>query len=87
MSCRTGSAVFEFCLCSSSVACLTSQDSAGETALHSAVKSKASGLARFFSKLASEQPDQKVLDLLGLKPLMVSSHLLDVLLYQGSYQL
>ena len=61
---------------SRSLVCLTSLDSTGRTALHSAVKSKASGFARFFAKLRHENPDPQVLELLGLHPLQVCIHTL-----------
>ena len=57
-----------------SLPCLTSLDSTGRTALHAAVRSKASGFARFFSKLRHKKPDPTVLELLGLCPLEVHTH-------------
>ena len=62
--------------CHSSLACLTTLDSTGETALHSATKSKASGFARFFAKLGTgEALGPEVMDLLGLTSLKVRSRL------------
>ena len=53
--------------------CLTTQDINGETALHSAVSSKASGFARFYAKLLTNdsqmlrQSTKDVLQLLDLE--------------------
>ena len=58
------------CLCRSAT-CLTALDSTGETALHSAAKSKASGFARLFASVRKKGTHQKVLDLLGLQSLKV----------------
>ena len=56
-----------------SLVCLTTVDTTGRTALHSAVKSKAAGFSRFFSKLRGKrEADPEVLHLLGLQPLQVS---------------
>ena len=58
-----------------SLKCLTSVDAWGQTALHAAAKSRASGFARFFSKLLlanlPPRPDPPVMELLGLAPLEV----------------
>lgn len=50
----------------SSLSCLTTLDSTGETALHSAAKSKASGFARLLARARKSRPSQEMLDLLGL---------------------
>lgn len=53
--------------------CLTTQDVNGETALHSAANSKASGFVRFYAKLLTndtqvlQQSTENVLQLLDLK--------------------
>ena len=53
--------------------CLTTQDINGETALHSAASSKASGFARFYAKLLTNgsqmlrQSTKDVLQLLDLE--------------------
>ena len=53
--------------------CLTTQDINGETALHSAASSKASGFARFYAKLLTngsqmlQQSTKDVLQLLDLE--------------------
>lgn len=53
--------------------CLTTQDVNGETALHSAASSKASGFARFYAKLLTnsshmlQQSTKQVLQLLDLR--------------------
>ena len=54
-----------------SVKCLTTIDAVGLTALHVAAKSKASGFARFYSRLFDKRgfiskPSEDVLSLLGL---------------------
>ena len=52
--------------------CLTARDSTGVSALQVAASSKASGFARFFARLISndghivEKPDPAVADMLGL---------------------
>ncbi len=51
----------------SSLACLTSHDSTGETALHSAARSKASGFARLFARARKSRPSQELLELFGLR--------------------
>ena len=64
-----------------SLKCLTNLDTNGETALHAAVKSKASGLTRLYSKLLvyngseviSIHPSYEVAQLLGLA-LKVCNH-------------
>ena len=66
-----------------SLTCLTSLDVNGETALHSAVKSKAAGLARLYSKLltfngstvTSAPPHHKIASLLGLAHKVCTSSL------------
>ena len=54
-----------------SLKCITQLDSSGETALHAIVRSKASGFARFYSKLVStngtmHKPADNVMKILGL---------------------
>ena len=62
-----------FILWISVLECLTTQDVNGETALHSAASSKASGFARFYAKLLTngsqmlQQSTENVLQLLDLK--------------------
>ena len=60
--------------------CLTTQDINGETALHSAVSSKASGFARFYAKMLTnysqmlQQSTKDVLQLLDLEYNKVMIH-------------
>ena len=62
-----------FVLFVSAFDCLTTQDVNGETALHSAANSKASGFARFYAKLLAngskmlQQSTKNVLQLLDLR--------------------
>ena len=58
--------------------CLTTQDVNGESALHSAANSKASGFARFYAKLLTngsqilQQSIKDVLELLDLQYIQVA---------------
>ena len=59
--------ISEFYPISSSLRCLSSQDSVGLTALHSLCMNKASGFSRFYaSALHSQQIDYNILRVLGL---------------------
>ena len=53
------------------IACVSTLDSTGETALHAASRSKASGFARLFARLLKSGGSQEVLELLGLQSLKV----------------
>lgn len=71
--------------------CLTTQDINGETALHSAAGSKASGFARFYAKLLtngsqmSQQSTEEVLQLLDLRYNKVVHWHIIFFLWIGSY--
>lgn len=68
--------------------CLTAQDVNGETALHSAASSKASGFARFYAKLLTngsqilQQSTKDVLELLDLGYIQVAINTVIMFSYQ-----